>query len=82
MNSLDIAKDIVKSCLQLGERADKFDENTQLMGALPEFNSLTITTIVISIESELDCTIEDYELNAEMFETLGSLAAFIESKMD
>jgi acyl carrier protein len=82
MNSLNIAKGIVKSCLQLGERVNQFDEHTQLMGALPEFNSLTITTMVAEIETELDCTIEDYELSAEIFETLGSLAAFIDSKMN
>ncbi|NIB43117.1 acyl carrier protein [Pseudomaricurvus alkylphenolicus] len=81
MNALAIAKDVVKVCLEQGDRADSFVPETPLMGAMPEFNSLTIVAIVTTLEERLDCEIFDEELEAEIFETVGSLAKFIESKM-
>ena len=81
MDSLTLAKILIKSCLQLDEQVNSFDESTELLGALPEVNSLTIMTMVTSIEEQLDVEISDTELSGEIFETLGSLAQFIESKM-
>jgi acyl carrier protein len=81
MDALAFAKDIVKSCLQLDEQVDSFDESTELLGAIPEVNSLTIVNMVTSIEEQLGVEIGDEELSAEVFETMGSFAQFIESKM-
>ena len=80
MDFLSLARQIVKSSLQLGDESNTFDESTQLLGGLPEFNSLTITNIIAEIEVQLDCEVDDGELTAELFETLGSLANFIASK--
>lgn len=77
MNSMEVTRKIVRTCLQLGPQADGFDRNTQLLGGLPEFNSLTIAAVVASIEDEFDCEIDDEELTAEIFETMGSLSDFI-----
>jgi acyl carrier protein len=38
---------------------------------------LTIAAVVASIEDEFDCEIDDEELTAEIFETMGSLSDFI-----
>ncbi len=81
MDSLEMTKNIVRSCLQLGPRSDAFDRNTRLLGELPEFNSLTITAIVASVEDQLDCEIDDAEITAEIFETVGSLADFLDRKL-
>lgn len=81
MDALEIARQILKTSLQLGDEVNDFTRDTQLLGGLPEFNSLTITTIVMEIETQLDCAVDDNELTAELFQTLGSLSDFIESKM-
>ena len=81
MDSLELTKKIVRTCLQLGSGADGFDRNTQLLGGMPEFNSLTITAIIASIEDELDCEVDDGDITAEIFDTMGSLADFVEEKM-
>jgi acyl carrier protein len=80
MESLDITRNIVGACLQLDNRAG-LERDTQLLGGFPEFNSLTITTIVAALEDELDCEIDDAEITAEIFETVGTLADFVESKI-
>jgi len=55
--------------------------DTDLLGGFPEFNSLTITNLIIEIEETLDCEIADDELTSELFQTVGTLADFVETKM-
>lgn len=81
MDTLDITRGILQQALQLGPRADALTADTPLMGNFPEFNSLTVVTILTSIEEELGCEIADDEISGEIFETVGSLAAFVESKL-
>lgn len=66
--------------MQLDESASLTPE-TQLLGGFSEFNSLTITTLIVEIEEAVDCEIDDEEISAEVFETVGSLAAFVDKKM-
>ena len=82
MDSLEVTRNIVRTCLQLGSLADSFDRSTQLLGGMPEFNSLTIAAIVASIEDELDCEIDDADITGEIFETMGSLSDFVAEKME
>jgi acyl carrier protein len=77
-----MTRKIVRNCLQLGSTADSFDRDTQLLGGLPEFNSLTITAIVASIEDEVDGEIDDMDITAEIFETMGTLADFVAEQME
>ncbi|MCB1696887.1 MAG: hypothetical protein KDI34_11710 [Halioglobus sp.] len=79
MESLELAKSIIRSCLQLGEGVP-LDRDTYLMGGFPEFNSLTITTMIVQIEETLGCEIMDDEITGDIFESVGSLADFIAEK--
>jgi acyl carrier protein len=80
MDALEIAVKILATNLQL-ERSELSSE-TEIVGNFPEFNSLTIVNIMNSIEEEVDCVIEDDEINTEIFETVGALAQFIDSKAE
>lgn len=81
MNALELAKNAVCSSLQLGDYANQLSADTQLAGNFPEFNSLTVVMLVTTIESHLGCSIDDREISEDIFETLGTLARFIEKKM-
>ncbi len=81
MVALQLAKDILRANLQLGDRADSLGQGTPLMGSFPEFNSLTVVGIVAAIEEQTGNTVSDQEISAEIFETVGTLARFIESKL-
>lgn len=81
MDSVQITKQILADALQLGSKVESFDRHTELAGALPELNSLTIVSIITAIEEQLDCTVDDEELEMEIFETVGTLADFIETKI-
>jgi acyl carrier protein len=80
MSALDLAIKVLASNLQV-ERED-LEEDTEILGNFPEFNSLTIVGVIGSIEEELDCVIEDDEISTDLFATVGDLARFIESKAD
>jgi acyl carrier protein len=51
-----------------------------LLGSIPEFDSMAVVTIVTMIEDEFGITVDDDDLSAEVFETLGSLEKFVSSK--
>lgn len=80
MSALEDVKDVLRDTLQLGDRADSFDASTPLFGSLPEFDSMAVVTVITALEERFDFVVDDDEITAEVFETVGSLAEFVESK--
>lgn len=63
----------------LGLRAARvagFGEATELFGALPEFDSMAVATLLTGIEERLGVLVEDDDVEAEDFATFGRLVAF------
>ncbi len=81
MNTIEEVRTLLGDALQLGERVKSFDVSTQLLGNLPELDSMAVVTVITTIEERFGVTVHDDEISAETFETLGSLAAFIEQKI-
>lgn len=79
---LEQTKRILAESLQLGARVDSFDETTPLLGALPELDSMAVVTVLTAVEDQYGIIIDDDEISAETFESLGSLASFIEHKLE
>jgi len=63
------------------QRIDTFDRDTQLFGALPEFDSLAVATLLTGLEEKLHILIEDDDVEAEDFMTFGRLLAFATRKV-
>ena len=63
------------------KRIDAFDANTELFGALPEFDSLAVATLLTGLEEKLHILIEDDDVEAEDFMTFGRLLAFAQRKV-
>ena len=62
-------------------RVAGFDADTALFGALPEFDSMAVATLLTGLEERLDIMIEDDDVEAEDFMTFGRLLAFAERKV-
>ena len=73
-------KQLLQDCLQLDEVA-QWDADTEILGAVPEFDSMAIVTVLTQVEENYGVMIEDDEVSAEVFETLGSLATFVAEKI-
>jgi len=81
MDPLEMAREILRSNLQLGARADQMNRSTTLMGSLPEFNSLTVVGLIAGVEEQTGSSVNDDEISADIFETVGTFADFIAIKM-
>lgn len=65
---------------QQGE-SRQFSMSTPLLGAIPEFDSMTVLSLITSIEAFYGFLVDDEEISGEIFETVGSLVTFIEGKL-
>ncbi len=81
MSIMGDVKTILADALQLGQRADSFTASTQLLGNLPELDSMAVVTVITALEQQFAFTIEDDEIDANTFETLGSLTDFVDRKL-
>ena len=81
MSTLNDVKKVLAQSLQLGARADMLTEDSPLLGALPELDSMAVVMILTSLEEHFGFTVEDDEISADTFATLGTLTAFAEQKI-
>jgi acyl carrier protein len=73
---------VLRDSLQLGDRADALSASSRLLGALPELDSMAVVTVITAVEEDFGLTIDDEEINADIFETFGSLVGFISKKLE
>ena len=81
MNMLEKIKAILRDSLQLGPAADKLTVDSGLIGQIPEFDSMAVVTVLTMIEEEFGVEIEDDEVSADIFETVGTLMTFVDDKV-
>lgn len=81
MAAIDDVKTVLGDVLQLGDRVQAFDASTPVFGSIPELDSMAVVALVTALEERFDLTVEDDEITAELFETVGSLSAFVELKL-
>lgn len=80
MDHMTRIKSILRDTLNLGDRADKFNADTPLLGGIAEFDSMAVVSVVTMIEDEFGIAIDDDDLSADVFATVGTLAAFVAQK--
>ncbi len=54
---------------------------TRLFGHLPELDSMAVATVLTALEDEFHIHIDDEDVSAEMFETVGGLASYIDARL-
>lgn len=81
MVTIEEIKEIIGSVLQLGDSIDGFNSSTQLLGSVPEFDSMAVVSLITAIEDNYGIVVDDDEVSAEIFETVGSLQEFVTEKV-
>lgn len=81
MHSLEEVKNLVSDTLGLGERGATLNADSALLGAIPELDSMAVINLITALEEQYGFAIADDEISAEVFETLGSLSAFVDRKL-
>jgi acyl carrier protein len=54
---------------------------TPVLGAIPEMDSMSVIGILASLEERYGIMVDDDEISADVFATVGSLTMFVESKL-
>lgn len=74
-------KKILAEVLGLNERVNLIEQDTILLGNIPELDSVAAVAILLEIEKRFSMTIKDDEISARTFETFGNLVDFISKKL-
>lgn len=70
---------ILRSTLALGQMP--LNPETPLLGSLPELDSMAVANLIVGLEQHFGFEVQDDEISARHFATVGSLASFVASKM-
>ena len=79
-DNIDEVRTVLIHALDLQQPPESLTPDTALFGALPELDSLGVVALVGALEDQFEITIEDDEFGAELFDTVGSLTAFVDAK--
>lgn len=77
MTRLEQMNAILADLLKLDTSA--FNEQTELLGALPEFDSMAVVGLITAMEETFGIAVNDDDLDAELFETVGSVLSYVDS---
>ena len=82
---MDVIREVAQvldEVLSLAGRAAQFGPDTALLGAVPELDSMAVVTLITTLEERFDIVIDDDDIDGTVFESLGSLSAFVSAKVD
>ena len=71
---------ILDEILSLKGRGASFTDNTPLLGAIPELDSMAVVALITTLEERFGFSIDDDEIDGATFATLGSLVDFVQVK--
>jgi acyl carrier protein len=72
-------KDILVTTLDLEDQRDTLTPDTELLGALPGLDSMSVMLLIAALAERFEFDAEDVEISGETFETVGTLTTFVES---
>ncbi len=75
-------KTILDEALALEGRALAFTRESELLGAVPEFDSMAVVSLIAALEERLGIVVDDDDITAETFETVGNLVDFVQEKYE
>lgn len=81
MVTIERVRAIVGDVLQLGVRRDNLLADSPLLGSLPELDSMAVVALISALEESFGIIIDDDQLDASTFATLGSLSSFVDQRL-
>ncbi|MFN3789592.1 acyl carrier protein [Massilia sp.] len=77
---LNEVRNILTDVLNLGPTGETLTADSPLLGSLPELDSMAVVSLIGALEEQFGILVDDDEISASTFATLGSLAAFVQEK--
>jgi acyl carrier protein len=79
MRYLDEVSGIVSNTL--GLRGHRLEAGSALLGSVPELDSMAVISLLTALENHFGFSVDDDEISASHFATLGTLTAFVDAKL-
>ena len=73
---------VLDQVLSLNGRAASFTRDTALLGAIPELDSMAVVSLITSLEEQFGIAVDDDDISADTFVTVGALADFVSERLD
>lgn len=80
MKHLEEVKNLLIDVLNLGAAGQALTADSPLLGSLPELDSMAVVTLIGALEEHFGIVVDDDDISASTFATLGSLAAFVAAR--
>jgi acyl carrier protein len=77
---LEEVKTLLTDVLNLGAAGQSLSAASPLLGAIPELDSMAVVNLIAALEDRFGIAIDDDDISASTFETVGSLADFVAQK--
>jgi acyl carrier protein len=81
MQHLQEVTNILADVLSLGERKNSLKADSVLLGNIPELDSMAVVNVITALEDHFGIAVDDDEISAQTFETVGTLTDFVEQKL-
>ena len=81
---MEVTKEVLRildEVLSLNGRAASFTQDTPLLGAIPELDSMAVVTLITTLEEQFGLVVDDDDIDGATFATVGSLVEFVNSKL-
>ena len=72
---------ILDEVLSLNGRSKTFRRETHLIGAVPEFDSMAVVSLIAALEEQLGITLDDSDIDGQVFASVGSLVDLVSDKL-
>jgi len=71
---------VLDQVLSLNGRSKSWTDDTPLLGAVPELDSMAVVNVLTSLEERFGFEIDDDELDGSTFSTVGTVVGFVRRK--
>lgn len=78
---LEEIKSVLNAVLQSPDVVNNLTLDSALLGAIPEMDSMAVVSILTALEEQYGFFVEDDEIDASVFETVGALVKFVQQKV-
>ena len=78
---LNDVKQILTDVLALGPQGAALRADSPLLGSIPELDSMAVVNLITALEEHFGIAVDDDDISAATFETVGTLADFVAAKL-
>lgn len=81
---MDILKEVLSildEVLSLKGRTSGFTIDTQLLGSIPELDSMAVVALITTLEERFGFIVDDDEIDGSAFATVGTIVDFVGGKL-